>query len=123
MVKDLITVGLGGALGAMARYLVGQLTQRLLGTGFPWGTLAANISGCFLIGIAYGLLQTAEASTPRLFIIVGVLGGFTTFSAFGYETLELLKENGAGPAAANVGLQIGVGLSAVWLGQALSKTL
>ncbi|SVE12341.1 uncharacterized protein METZ01_LOCUS465195, partial [marine metagenome] len=118
MVKDLITVGLGGALGAMARYLVGQLAQRLLGTGFPWGTLAANISGCFLIGIAYGLLQTAEASTPRLFIIVGVLGGFTTFSAFGYETLDLLKENGAGPAAANVGLQIAAGLSAVWLGQA-----
>ena len=123
MVKDLITVGLGGAMGAMARYLAGQLAQRLLGTSFPWGTLAVNISGCFLIGLAYGLLQTAEASTPRLFIIVGVLGGFTTFSAFGYETLDLLKENGAGAAAANVGLQIAAGLGAVWLGQALSKAL
>ena len=93
MVKDLITVGRGGALGSMARYLVGQLTQRLLGTGFPWGTLAANISGCFLIGIAYGLLQTAEASTPRLFIIVGVLGGFTTFSAFGSESFGVNVES------------------------------
>jgi CrcB protein len=123
MVKDLITVGLGGALGAMARYLAGQLAQRLLGASFPWGTLAVNISGCFLIGLACGLIQTAEASTPRLFIIVGVLGGFTTFSAFGYETIDLLKENGAGPAAANVGLQIAAGLSAVWLGQTLSRAL
>ena len=107
----------------MARYLAGHLAQRLFGTSFPWGTLAVNISGCFLIGLACGLLQTEEASPPRLFIIVGVLGGFTTFSAFGYETMDLLKENGAGPAAANVGLQIAAGLSAVWLGQALSKTL
>ena len=123
MVKDLIAVGLGGALGAMARYLAGQLAQRLFGAGFPWGTLTVNISGCFLIGLACGLLQTAEASPSRLFIVVGVLGGFTTFSAFGYETISLLKENSAGLAGANVGLQIAAGLSAVWLGQALSKTL
>ena len=123
MVKDLITVGFGGALGAMARYLAGQLAQRIFGTSFPWGTLAVNISGCFLIGLACGLLQTEEASTPRLFIIVGVLGGFTTFSAFGYETMDLLKENGAGPAAANVGLQIAAVLSGVWLGLALSISL
>ena len=67
MVKDLIAVGLGGALGAMARYLVGQLAQRLLGTGFPWGTLAANISGCFLIGLALRPASNRRGLNPKAF--------------------------------------------------------
>jgi len=123
MLKELFTVGLGGALGAMARYLLGKLAQRILGNEFPWGTLAANMSGCFLIGLIAGLLQGPESATSRLFLVVGILGGYTTFSAFGLETLNLLKDNSLDLAVANIGLQLAVGLLAVVCGQALSRAL
>ena len=123
MLKDLFIVGLGGALGAIARYLLGGLAQRLLGSEFPWGTMAANISGCFLIGLIAGLLPEGESTTSRLFLVVGILGGFTTFSAFGFETLNLLKDDSFGLAAANVGVQLAAGLIAVAGGHLLSRAL
>lgn len=123
MLKDLFIVGLGGALGAIARYLLGGLAQRLLGNEFPWGTMAANISGCFLIGLIAGLLPEGESTTSRLFLVVGILGGFTTFSAFGFETLNLLKDDSFGLAAANVGVQLAAGLIAVAGGHLLSRAL
>ena len=123
MLKDLFIVGLGGALGAIARYLLGGLAQRLLGSEFPWGTMAANISGCFLIGLIAGLLPEGESTSSRLFLVVGILGGFTTFSAFGFETLNLLKDDSLGLAAANVGIQLTAGLIAVAGGHLLSRAL
>lgn len=123
MLKELLAVGLGGAIGATARYLLGLLALRVFGTGFPWGTLVANITGCLFIGIASGVLGNTESPTTRLFLVVGVLGGFTTFSAFGYETLGLLQKNAFGQAAGNVVIQVIFGLAAVWCGLALSRNL
>jgi len=108
----LLMIGIGGGLGALARYGLAGLVQR--GPGFPWGTLAANAIGCFLIG----LLFDRVSADARPFVVIGVLGGFTTFSAFGHETVELLRGGQLGLALANVGLSVVLGLGAVLLGRA-----
>lgn len=83
-------VMLGGGLGAASRYGVGLLTVRLWGTGFPWGTLAVNLIGCFLIGLLFALADRSRLLTPdiRLLLITGYLGALTTFSAFSIETVH-----------------------------------
>lgn len=94
MIKNLLLVGLGGGLGSMARYGC----QRWLGSQyphpFPWGTFAVNISGCFLIGLIWGMsLKNAWThEDSRLFLMTGICGGFTTFSAFTLESIGLIKE-------------------------------
>ena len=115
--KDLLLIGAGGFIGSVARYLLGGAVERLLAAAkFPFGTLTVNILGCFLIGVVGGLSGTA-----RLFFIVGVLGGFTTFSSFGNETFALLRGGEPLKAFGNVALQVIVGLLAVWLGQVISR--
>ena len=112
-------VGAGGVLGAVARYLVvAWLNGATGGAAFPYGTLAVNAVGCLVIGLVAGLWDghrplSAEA---QAFLIVGVLGGFTTFSAFGIETVRLLRDGAYVAGAANVALQLGVGLAAVVVG-------
>lgn len=118
MIKVLL-VGLGGFVGSVARYWFGGVVQDHAGATFPFGTLAVNVVGCFLIG---GLSELAEARgflTPeaRAFLVIGVLGGFTTFSAFGNETLNLLRERDVALAAANVLANVALALAAVWLGR------
>lgn len=90
---------------------------------FPWGTLAVNIGGCFVIGLLFGLGETRQLFSPqaRLFLLVGVLGGFTTFSTFGLESFNLLRDGEAARALANVALHIIVGLGAVWAGILCSR--
>jgi CrcB protein len=120
---NLVLVGAGGALGAMARYGVGGLVHRNAAlAGFPFGTLAVNLLGCLLIGLGAGLADARQAFSPeaRLFVFVGVLGGFTTFSSFGYETLALLRDHEILRAGLNVGLNVFAGLALVWLGYALT---
>jgi CrcB protein len=89
----------------------------------PWGTLVVNVAGCFAIGLLGGLADTRGVLTAsaRLFLLIGVLGGFTTFSTFGYETLGLLREQALARAFLNVGLQLALGLGAAWAGLALSR--
>lgn len=90
-----LIVGVGGAIGSMLRYAAGLLALRLWGAAFPWGTLTVNISGSFLIGILAGLmlsLTTETQEATRLFAIIGVLGGFTTFSAYSLDSLLLLQK-------------------------------
>ena len=124
MVKWLI-VGAGSFLGGIARYALSGLVHRWAGAGFPWGTLAVNVAGCFLIGGVLHLVEDRTLLGPdaRLFVAVGLLGGFTTFSAFGWETFELLRGGQLGLALLNVGGNVAAGLTAVWLGRAALRAL
>jgi CrcB protein len=120
----LLAIFIGAGLGGMARYLLSTTVHRLSNDWiFPLGTLAVNMLGCLLIGL---LAQISEArglfsSEARLFIFVGVLGGFTTFSSFGYETFQLLRDGQYWYAACNAVLQVVIGLTLVWLGYVLGR--
>lgn len=118
-------VGLGGGLGAVARYALGDAVHRLAGPSFPAGTLVVNVLGCLLLGAVMGIAEVRPALTreTRLFLAVGLLGGFTTFSSFGYETLQLLRGGQFGLAALNAGGHLFLGLCAVWLGRAAGGAL
>jgi CrcB protein len=116
-------VGAGGFLGSLLRWVVSGWVQRQLPlAAFPYGTLAVNLTGCFLIGAAACLIQSRGLLGPdaRVFALIGVLGGFTTFSTFGYETFALARDGESLAAAANVGAHVFAGLGAVWLGWALT---
>ena len=117
----IVWVGIGGFIGSVARYLLSESVQGRAGGPFPFGTLAVNVLGCFVIGALTALFQGTMLPTPeaRAFLVAGVLGGFTTFSAFGNETMLLLRDAGAGLALANIAAQVFFGLGAVWLGRAL----
>jgi CrcB protein len=124
-VTKLLLVGVGGLLGSVARYGVSLLGSRLGGASFPWGTLAVNLVGCLMVG---GLIPFLAPEGPmgergRLFLVAGVLGGFTTFSAFGLETQALAQRGQPGLAALYVVLSVGLGLGAVWAGKALGGAL
>jgi fluoride exporter len=114
-----VWVALGGALGSVARYGVSLGAARWLGIAFPWGTLFVNVAGSFAIGVLGGLIMTDERALgveARAFVMVGILGGFTTFSSFSLETLALARNGAFGAAAANAGLSLVLCLVAVWLG-------
>ena len=118
-----LLIGAGGFLGAIARYGVGRGLGQLAGSQWiPYGTLAVNVVGCLLIGLAAGLMdqRLAPGAPLRGFLVVGMIGGFTTFSAFGYETLALMREGNFGATAANIALQVAAGIGAVWLGYRLA---
>lgn len=114
---------LGGGLGAVARYGVGLWVQGHVVSSFPWATLAVNVVGSLLIGIVLVLADERGAiGTPlRTFLVVGVLGGFTTFSSFSAETLRLFERGTQGLALANIGANVLVCLLAVWLGTVLAR--
>ena len=119
-------VGCGGFLGSAARYLAGGLLNRLAPQAlFPYETLAINVSGCLAIGFLAGLAELRGIFTPesRAFLLIGVLGGFTTFSTFGYETFQLLRDGQWLSGAMNVLLQVALGIGAVWAGTVLSRLL
>jgi CrcB protein len=113
-------IALGSALGGVGRYAAGNWTAVWLGTGFPWGTLIVNVLGSFVIGVFAAASSHVGPVTlsddARLFVTVGLCGGFTTFSAFSVQTLNLIQA-GAWPAAAlNVVGSVALCLTAVWLG-------
>ncbi|MCC7475456.1 MAG: fluoride efflux transporter CrcB [Pirellulales bacterium] len=119
MAKILFIAG-GGALGSLLRYALHGWVQRSSGSGtFPIGTLAVNVLGCFLIGLITAFVTRPSALIAeeyRLGLTVGLLGGFTTFSAFGLETFILGTTQKLGYALLNIVLSCGLGLLAVWLG-------
>jgi fluoride exporter len=123
-VRLVLGVAIGGALGSVLRFWLGGLAQ---GTGrvFPWGTLAVNVAGCFVIGAVSHLVEARGAAGPatRAFLLVGLLGGFTTFSAFGNETLNLVRDGERLLAAGNVVANVGLGLLAVWAGRAAAHAV
>lgn len=125
VVSRVVLVGLGGLLGSVARYELAGYVQRLNGSLFPLGTLAVNVLGSFVLGLVVALslergLINAEA---RLFLGVGVCGGFTTMSTFSYETIALLRDGNTAAALGNVGATLVICLLAVWLGDTVARAL
>ncbi len=123
--QKLLLVGLAGLAGTLGRYwLAGHIAGRY-GEAFPWGTLAVNVIGCFLAGVLFFVThERLLLGEPwRTALMVGLLGGFTTFSAFGLQTFTLLREGELAPALLNVVASNVLGLVMVWGGYALTKTL
>jgi CrcB protein len=117
--KHLLLVGAGGFLGSVARALLSNLVQQSSHSQFPWGTLAVNVIGCFVIGL---LAQLGEARDifshdTRAFLFVGLLGGFTTYSSFGNETINLWRQGTGWLALGNIAVQMVLGLGAVLIGR------
>ncbi len=122
---NLVAVFVGGGLGACARYLLQGAVYRWTGTGFPYGTVVVNIAGCLIIGILMTLFEERFLVSPtiRLFLTVGILGGFTTFSSFSYETIALLLEGSIGAGLANAGVSLVFCLTATWIGTVVGRLL
>lgn len=120
--REVLAVGAGGFVGSVLRYLVSGWVQSRLDHPFPHGILLVNLVGCLLIGLLGGVAETRHVlgHATRLFLLVGMFGGFTTFSAFGYDTLELVRSNQLLLACSNVALHVILGLAAVWLGYRLA---
>ena len=120
-----LLVGLGSALGGMARYAAAGLFARLFGDAFPWGTLFVNVTGSFLIGFVATLTvvdgRVLLGDGGRQLVMIGVLGGYTTFSAFSLQTLALFHEGEWFRGGANVALSLLLCLIAVWLGYAAAQ--
>jgi CrcB protein len=125
MAGRLFLVCLGGALGSGVRYLVGTAAFAWLGVGFPYGTLAVNLVGSFLIGVIQQLaISSLAVSEPtRVFLTVGVMGGLTTYSSFSYETLVLAERGAYAAAALNVAVTTGGCLMLCLLGIAVGRAL
>ena len=121
---DCLLVGVGGFLGSEARYLLGLSLTALFGTAFPYGTLAVNLTGSFVVGVLVGLGDgRGLAGEARLLLVTGFLGGYTTFSAFSVETVRLAEQSGVAVAAANVVASVGVGLVAATVGLVAGRAL
>jgi len=117
MLNNILLVGLGGAVGSIIRYLC----QRSLNFSFPYGTLLVNIAGCLLIGILWGLFTRHVDEPKRLLLVTGFCGGFTTFSSFTYEGVQMLTEDRWLTFALYTGASVVAGLFATYLGFKLTS--
>ncbi len=122
---ELIGIAAGGALGALCRYLLGNIITRMMGSNLPWGTFIINIAGCFFMGALMTLIVERQllSAAWRLFLCVGLLGGFTTFSSFGYEGVTLLLQGNLAAALGYVGGSIFLGLAAVGVGVLVARAI
>ena len=121
----LFLIGLAGFVGTLGRYWLSGIIARRYGETFPFGTLAVNLIGCFLVGLLFYLMQERYLvnQNVRTIILVGLLGGFTTFSSFGLQTFTLLQDNEIALAALNLLASNVLGLLLVWAGYTLAKAL
>ena len=121
----LLWVALGGAIGSSARYLLDGAVYRVLPPTFPYGTLTVNVTGCLLFGLVFGVAEQrmAVGTVTRTFVLIGILGGFTTFSSFTFETLQLLRDGEWLRGAVNVAGQVLGGLLALWAGMTASRVI
>ena len=123
MIQTLLHVALGGAIGASARYLTGVAALRLMGPGFPWGTLAVNVIGSFLMGAIVIILAELSANRFAPLLMTGLLGGFTTFSAFSLDAVTLWERGEAMQAATYVVASVVLSLAALMAGLFVARTL
>ncbi|MDD4641428.1 MAG: fluoride efflux transporter CrcB [Bacteroidales bacterium] len=125
MLKSIMIVGLGGFIGTVLRFLVSRSFQFNYATVFPWGTLTVNILGSFLIGVFLGISEKGHFMSPewRLFLTIGLCGGFTTFSSFSNEAFMLLQGKELLRLAYYSGLSVFLGIGAVILGRLIIKTI
>lgn len=121
----LLAIAAGGAAGSVLRYWMSNVVYLQMGKGFPYGTLAVNVLGCGLMGVLYVLMADKWQVTAewRALWLVGVLGGFTTFSAFSIETVALLEQGAAVKAAMNILLSVTLCITATWLGVSLARQM
>jgi fluoride exporter len=127
MISTYLWIALGGALGSIARFWLAAMVAEIIGPQFPWGTILINIVGSFIIGFfatftGPGGRMLASFNT-RAFVMVGICGGFTTFSAFSLQTLDLVRENHWAQAGGNIVLSVVMCLLAVWAGHALAAVM
>ncbi|WP_111734806.1 fluoride efflux transporter CrcB [Roseovarius amoyensis] len=123
MLTNLTQVAIGGAIGASARYLTSVATMRLLGPGFPWATLTVNVVGSFLMGVLVVTLAHSGGTRLAPLLMTGLLGGFTTFSAFSLDAMTLWERGQAAQAGLYVVASVGVSLAAIVLGMALMRAV
>jgi fluoride exporter len=135
--RDFLLVASGGMLGAVARYGIGIGAARIFGKGFPWGTLIVNVVGCFAMGMVVRVLLDLESHSPEGMtptvssqiafwhrgVAIGLLGGLTTFSSFGADTMRELTGGQIGNAFANIAANVLLSLLAVWAGMALMQAM
>ncbi len=125
MLKNILLIGLGGSIGSIARYFVSRLNNQVEWLSIPIGTLAVNVAGSFLIGLLIGISEKSPILTVelRMFLMVGLCGGFTTFSSFTGENLMLMRNGQFLPLFLYTGLSILLGFTAVYLGYAVTKLM
>jgi len=125
LMKTVLLIGLGSGLGGMLRFLAGGWIQRAWPQHLPVGTIAVNVTGCLIIGLLAGLLRKGGEPVlngdAREFLLSGLLGGYTTFSAFSLQSLVLAREGMGGTAVINVAVSLVLCLGAVWIGFALAR--
>lgn len=120
-----ILIGIAGLTGTLLRYWLSGLVARRYGETFPWGTMVVNIIGCLIAGAIFNLTEERFLISPtlRTVILIGLLGGFTTFSSYGLQTFTLLKDSQLAMATLNIVVSNALGLLMVWLGYSLAKAL
>jgi CrcB protein len=123
MLKNIVLVGLGGAIGSVLRYVSSIFVDRYFSSVFPWATFAVNIVGCLLVGLLLGIFERQQLATAeiRLLFVTGFCGGYTTFSTFAAENLTLIQYEQFGLAVLYTVLSVLIGIAAVWLGISLAR--
>ena len=123
MLKTLLYIGAGSFIGGVARYLTARAVQNSMASSFPYGTMVVNLLGCLLFGLIFGISERTNLINDewRIFLTVGFCGGFTTFSTFANENMTLLRDGNFFYFTLYTGLSIFLGLTAVFIGNALTK--
>ena len=123
--NQVMAIAVGGALGSVLRYGLSTWVHTLAGRGFPYGTLAVNVLGCLAMGFLFVLLveRMGESALWRAGLLIGVLGGFTTFSTFSIETFNLIEQGAMAKAAANMATSLVLCVGATWLGAILARQI
>ena len=123
MIKSLLIVGTGSFIGGAMRYLLSTLMKSVCGQGFPWGTLMVNLLGCFLFGVVFAVFGKSNATDNTLYLLLttGVCGGFTTFSTFANESVQMLQQGNTWGFVGYVATSVVAGLALIALGYGVAK--